>query len=262
MTTLSRESISFRRAVVLSITFHVVLFLFIILSPHLPKPSRKGMVHYVNVISLSGGGGSGGRGGASAVTEAITDTEIPERETLRDLTTPQKIEQEIPSTLRHPVEKPKRETKPPAKKKAVIQKPKSTGPPSAKKGEEAEGPGGGAGSGIRFGFGSGQGEGPGLGSSYSSQIGLSNFPFTYYLQIIIDRVSSNALSNRQSPSRLFPENTKMNTSEFTSYSNIQNENKNCLDSLLSFSDGSGLLSSTGGRAEHQRGDASDPDRSP
>jgi len=199
MTTLSRESISFRRAVVLSITFHVVLFLFIILSPHLPKPSRKGMVHYVNVISLSGGGGSGGRGGASAVTEAITDTEIPERETLRDLTTPQKIEQEIPSTLRHPVEKPKRETKPPAKKKAVIQKPKSTGPPSAKKGEEAEGPGGGAGSGIRFGFGSGQGEGPGLGSSYSSQIGLSNFPFTYYLQIIIDRVSSNWFTSLVDP---------------------------------------------------------------
>ena len=80
MTTLSRERIYFKRAVIWSVTAHVVLFLFILLSPYIPKPSRKGMIHYVNVVSLPGGGGGGG-GDAPAVTEVMADTEIPERET-------------------------------------------------------------------------------------------------------------------------------------------------------------------------------------
>lgn len=195
MITLSRESASFRRAVIWSLTAHVILFLFILLSPYIPRPSRKGLVHYVNVISVPGGGG----GGAPAVTEAMADTEIPERETLRDLTTPQKLEQETPSTLRHPVDKPKRESKPPAKKKAVIQKPKRTTPSQVQKPASGTSKGSGAGSGIRFGTGSGPGGGLGLGSSYSSQIGLSSFPFTYYLQIIIDRVSSNWFTSLVDP---------------------------------------------------------------
>lgn len=199
MTTLSRESDSFKRAVIWSISAHVFLFLLILLSPYIPKPSRKGMVHYVNVISLPGGGGGGGGGGAPAVTEAMADTEIPERETLRDLTTPQKLEQETPSTMRHPVDKPKREPKSPAKKKAVIQKPKRTTPSQTQKPAPGTAQGSGAGSGVRFGVGSGQGGGSGLGSSYSSQIGLSSFPFTYYLQIIIDRVSSNWFTSLVDP---------------------------------------------------------------
>lgn len=197
MTTLPRAHISFKRAVVLSITAHVILFLLAFLSPYFPKPARKGMVHYVNVISFPGGGGGGG--GAPAASEAIADTEIPERETLRDLTTPQKLEQETPSTMRHPVEKPKRESKPPAKKKAVIQKPKRASPSATQKEAPGTATGGGAGSGVRFGVGSGSGGGPGLGSSFSSQIGLSNFPFTYYLQIIIDRVSSNWFTSLVDP---------------------------------------------------------------
>ncbi len=196
MMSLPRAHVSFRRAVVLSLTAHVILFLLILLSPYIPKPSRKGMVHYVNVISFPGGGGGGG---APTASEAIADTEIPERETLRDLTTPQKLEQETPSTMRHPVEKPKREPKPPIKKKAVIQKSKKTSPPSTQKGTSGAAQGSGAGSGVRFGFGSGRGGGPGLGSSFSSQIGLSNFPFTYYLQIIIDRVSSNWFTSLVDP---------------------------------------------------------------
>lgn len=200
MTTLSKESGSFKRAVIWSITAHVAMFLFILLSPYIPKPARKGMIHYVNVVSFPGGGGGGGGGGAApAAAEVMADTEIPERETLRDLTTPQKMEQETPSTLRHPVEKPKREAKPPAKKKAVIQKPQRKSPPSTQKEGEAGAQGSGAGTGVRFGFGSGPGGGPGSGSPYSSQIGLSNFPFTYYLQIIIDRVSSNWFTSLVDP---------------------------------------------------------------
>lgn len=196
MTTLSIERVAFKRAVIWSITAHVILFLFILLSPFIPKPSRRGMVHYVNVISFPGGGGGGG---TPAVTEAMADTEIPERETLRDLTTPQKLEQETPSTMRHPVDKPKRESKSPPKKKAVIQKPKRTTPSQTQKSAPGTAKGGGAGSGVRFGVGSGQGGGSGLGSSYSSQIGLSSFPFTYYLQIIIDRVSSNWFTSLVDP---------------------------------------------------------------
>jgi len=154
------------------------------------------MIHYVNVISFPGGGGGGG---TPAASEAIADTEIPERETLRDLTTPQKLEQETPSTMRHPVDKPKRETKPPAKKKAVIQKAERKSSSTTQKGTSSTAPGGGAGSGVRFGAGGGQGGGSGLGSSFSSQIGLSSFPFTYYLQIIIDRVSSNWFTSLVDP---------------------------------------------------------------
>jgi TonB family protein len=195
LTTLSKERISFKRAVIWSITAHVALLLFILLSPYIPKPSRKGMVHYVNVISFPGGGGGGG---APAVTEVMADTEIPERESLRDLTTPQKLKQEAPATLRHPVEKPKREDKPPPKKKAAIRKQQRKSPTSTQKKGEATAQGSGAGTGVRFGFGSGPGEGPGSGS-YSSQIGMSNFPFTYYLQIIIDRVSSNWFTSLVDP---------------------------------------------------------------
>ncbi len=195
MRTLSKESLSFKRAVIWSITVHVALFLFILLSPYIPKPSRKGMIHYVNVVSFPGGGGGGG---APAVTEVMAETEIPERETLRDLTTPQKLEQETPSTFRHPVEKPKREVKPPPKKKAVIRKQQRKSPPSTQKEGEATAQGSGAGTGVRFGSGSGPGGGPGSGS-YSSQIGMSRFPFTYYLQIIIDRVSSNWFTSLVDP---------------------------------------------------------------
>lgn len=186
----------FKRAVVSSLIAHLALFLLIIVSPSLPKTSKKGIVHYLplNFIAISGGGGGGGTGSGEGTGKKATPVET-QRETLRDLTTPQKLQAEPPSTLRHPAEKPKKEPKTARDKKAVISKPEpDSRQTTTAKGEqkgEGEGAGSGVGSGLRIGVGGGPGSGVGFGSGYSSQIGLSTFPFTYYLQIITDRVSTN-----------------------------------------------------------------------
>jgi TonB family protein len=185
MTTVNSEHPAFKRAVVVSVSFHLVLF---------PKSSRKGMIHYVNFISLPGGGGGGSPGGG----EKLGETPLPTRETLRDLTTPQKLEQTPPSALRHPAEKPAKEKKPKEEKKSVIQQTPEKSPPkqpSSPVGSTGEGPG----SGIRLGVGSGSGSGGGFGSEFSSQIGLSTFPYTYYLQILVDRISTNWYTSQISP---------------------------------------------------------------
>lgn len=197
-TTLYRDYAAFKRAVILSLIAHLALFLLILLSPYFPKSTQKGMIHYVNVVSFPGGGGGGGGGGAPSGGEKIAETAIPERETLRDLTTPQKLEQAPSSSLKHPVEKPKREPKPKQEKKAVIQKQEKITSSDQEGSKEGTG-GSGAGSGVSFGFGSGSGAGTGFQSPYSSQIGLSSFPFTYYLQIIIDRVSGNWFTSLVDP---------------------------------------------------------------
>ena len=44
--TASGERLLFKRAVYLSLSVHVAFLLFILISPHLPKPSRKGLIHY------------------------------------------------------------------------------------------------------------------------------------------------------------------------------------------------------------------------
>lgn len=187
MIALSKSNPVFKKAVVLSFTAHLAFFLFILLSPNLQKSSRGEMIHYVELISFPGGGGGG--------EEKIAETTLPERKTLRDLTTPQKLQQETVPTLRHPVEKPEKETRTKKEKKAVIQK-QSTGTREAEAGS-VKGKGTGPGSGIRLG--SGLGSGSDTGSAFSSQIGLSNFPFTYYLQIIIDRVSNNWFTSLVDP---------------------------------------------------------------
>jgi TonB family protein len=158
------------------------------------------MIHYVNVISFPGGGGGSG-GGGPRTEEKLAETGIPQRETLRDLTTPQKLQQESPTALRHPVEKPKRERTPPAKKKAAIQKaqkPPAKSSPSTSSGTDSS-TGRGSGSGLRIGLGSGPGSGSGFGSELSSQIGLSNFPYTYYLQTIHGKISGNWYTSQISP---------------------------------------------------------------
>ncbi|MQY60971.1 TonB family protein [bacterium] len=187
MIALSKSNPVFKKAVVLSFTAHLAFFLFILLSPNLQKSSRGEIIHYVELISFPGGGGGG--------EEKIAETTLPERKTLRDLTTPQKLHQETVPTLRHPVEKPEKETRTKKEKKAVIQK-QSTGTRDAEAGS-VKGKGTGSGSGIRLG--SGLGRGSDTGSAFSSQIGLSNFPFTYYLQIIIDRVSNNWFTSLVDP---------------------------------------------------------------
>lgn len=201
MATLSQGDQAFKRALVISISLHVALLLVILLSPYFPKSQKKGMIHYVNVISFPGGGGGGGSPrGESRAEEKLAETAVPQRETLRDLTTPQKLQQESPSSLRHPVEKPKRERTPPSKKKAVIQKAQQ--PPEKGSTKTSEGSGanteGGSGTGVRIGIGSGPGGG-GFGSELSSQIGLSNFPFTYYLQTIHGKIAGNWYTSQISP---------------------------------------------------------------
>ena len=201
MATVNQEFGSFKKAIRLSITVHVLIVILIVISPYLPKTSKKGMVHYVNMISLPGGGGGGGGGapGGGAKTEKkLADTEVPQRETLRDLTTPQKLKQENPSTLRHPTEKPKKERTQPPKKKDVIQKtPKTASKDSATTKESTTGAG--TGSGVPIGIGEGTGSGVGFGSEFSGQIGLSSFPYTYYLQVIHTRISGNWFTSQISP---------------------------------------------------------------
>lgn len=217
MVTLKNESLFFKRAIILSLTAHVVLLLLFIISPHLPSSSKKGMVHYVNMVSFPGGGGSGGGGkgsggggkGSGAPEgkkegggEETVETEVSQPKSLQDLTTPQNLQEQHKSSLRHPTKEVKEEKKsPPEKKKSVIQKKKKSSSQSSsqeKKGS-SEGKGTGSGSGVRVGIGAGSGEGGGLGSGLSSQIGLSSFPYTYYLQVIIDRVSGNWFQSGVSP---------------------------------------------------------------
>jgi TonB family protein len=197
MIALVRSSARFKKAVILSFSFHLAFFLFILLSPHLQKSSRGEMIHYVELMSFpgAGGGGGGSSGEGGGAEEKPAETALSERETLRDLTTPQKLQQEAVPTLRHPVEKPEKEAVTKAEKKAVIQK-QSTGTREAEAGS-VEGKGTGQGSGVRLG--GGLASGADTRSAFSSQIGLSSFPFTYYLQIIIDRVSNNWFTSLVSP---------------------------------------------------------------
>jgi TonB family protein len=194
---------AFKRAMIWSASVHLALFILIILSPYFPDFGRKEMVHYVNIINMGGGGGragGGGGGGGTAPapevkTEAQAETAVPDRETLRDLTTPPKIDQAQPPTMTHPVDKPKRDATPKAKKKGVIQKaqPRDPDQKSQTSGSgTTSGQGGGTGS--RVGFGIGDGEGFGFGDGYGPG-GLSSFPFSYYIQAIQSRISGNWLTS-------------------------------------------------------------------
>jgi len=196
--TASGERLHFKRAVYFSLSAHLGFFVFIILSPHLPRPSRTGLIHYIPLnMVVSGGGGGGGSGRLAAGKPAPP----AKKETLRDLTTPQKAQPESKPAMRYPVEKPKKEPKTKVEKKAAIAKPESsladrtaqTGTPQG-----AEG-GAGMGTGLRIGGGEGPGSGYGPGGPGYGAGGLANFPYTYYLNIITDRVSSNWFSSLVDP---------------------------------------------------------------
>lgn len=205
MVTFIKQYPVFKKFIYISLIAHFLLFLLILSSPRLPSFGRKRMIHYVSLVSFGGGGGGGGGGSpgggsapAAKKTEELAQTPTPERETLRDLTTPPKLEQQSLSSLRYPVEKPKRQAKPPEKKKAVIQQQetpeKDTSGSSGS--DTQEGSGSGSGSGVTLGVGPGTGGGFGFGSEFSSQIGLSNFPFSYYLENMVGRISSNWLKTQ------------------------------------------------------------------
>lgn len=200
---LSSNHFAFKRALIFSVILHGLVFAAIIASPVLPSFSKKGMVHYVNVYSLPGGGGSGGGsgggpGGGGGSGAELQTTPLPaKKESLRDLTVPRKAKAETPASMRYPVEKPKKEPKSKAEKKAVISKPQAAASQAAQaqEGRPGAGPGTGigtgtgSGSGLRIGVGDGPG-GDGFGFGYGTG-GGSGFPYNYYLQVIMDRVSVN-----------------------------------------------------------------------
>lgn len=195
------KSSSFKRAVILSVFLHIILFALIGFSNQLTGPKKTGMIHYVNLnfVSLPGRGGGGGTGGGRpgpAGTGASPAEAPPTKETMKELTVPQKALSQAESTLRHPVQKTLTGKKPAPPKKTEISAPQpgtttSTtvrGAETGLTGGSGSGGGGGGGSGLRIGVGEGPG---GFGAGYGDPLGTSSFPYTYYLQIIVDRVSSN-----------------------------------------------------------------------
>jgi TonB family protein len=185
---------AFKKAVYVSVSAHVVLFLLIIASPSLPKSSRKGLIYYTPISLLGPGGGGGGGGGGKTLLKA-TKAPPARKETLRDLTVPQKVKQEAKPAMRYPVEKPKREAKTKTEKKAAITKPT---PEEPAPGADAAGGAGGQGTGVGGGLRIGTGSGPG-GSGFGDFAGLANFPFTWYLQILTDKVSTNWFTSLVDP---------------------------------------------------------------
>lgn len=199
------QSRSFKRALILSLFFHAIIFVLVGFSSYLTGPGKTGMVHYVNLsfVGMPGGGGGGGgpSGGRSGTPgpagEKPADTASPaKQETMKELTVPQKAPAEAKTSLRHPAEKaPDSDKKKAPPKKTEIsapvsgdRKPEQTGQAGQTGGTGTGGTGGGGGSGLRIGVGEGPG---GFGTGYGDPLSTSSFPYTYYLQIIIDRVSSN-----------------------------------------------------------------------
>ena len=193
------KSSSFKRAVILSVFLHIILFALIGFSNQLTGPKKTGMIHYVNLnfVSLPGGGGGGGGGGrpGPAGEKAGPPEAAASKETMKELTVPQKAQPQAGSSLRHPAEKAPSTKKPTPPKKTEISAPQPGASATAARGTETgqaggsgSGGGGGGGSGLRIGVGEGPG---GFGTGYGDPLGTSSFPYTYYLQIIIDRVSSN-----------------------------------------------------------------------
>ncbi|HEX2694973.1 MAG TPA: hypothetical protein VHP61_04420, partial [Acidobacteriota bacterium] len=173
---------TFKRAMVYSAVFHTVLFTLIALSPSMPKPGKKGMVHYISLGGFPvGGGGSGGGGSKAAAVQTPA-----KKETLRDLTVASKVKPQVKPSMTYPVDKPKKDRVAKDLKKAAISKPQpNAGAPTdatapSREPAGAAGSRDGAGSGVRIGLGDGTGGG-GLGSGYGDQIGLSDFPYQYYL---------------------------------------------------------------------------------
>ena len=193
MSALRLANRTFKRALIFSAAAHVVLIALIAASPKLPGSGRPGTFRYIP-LDLGGLSGGGGRGGQPAGPPPV---EI-KKESLRDLTALQNMP-EPKSSLHYPLDKPRPDKKAKSEKKTAISRPqpgakfRANAPPAGSSSSGAFG------SGVRIGGGSGSGEGSGFGTGYSSQIGLSDFPYTYYLQIITDRVSSNWFTSLVDP---------------------------------------------------------------
>lgn len=187
---------AFKRAMIYSAAAHSLILTLIVLNPSLPKPQKKGLTIYIptNFIGMLGGGGGGGGGIKVAPEKELGPTEV-KKETLRDLTTLQKLQQDEPkSSLRFPVDKPKKEPSKKPEKKAAITKPDASAKTTSK--ETAAAAGGGSGLTINVG---GPGGGEGTGSGFPGQLGSSNFPYRYYLQEIQIKIQSNWFTSLVDP---------------------------------------------------------------
>ncbi len=197
----------FKRALIMSVFLHLIIFSLVGFSGYLNGSKNKGLVHYVNLnfVGVPGGPGGGGGGGGSGLGAGGSGSAgqpgagvqpAARKETMKELTVPEKAQAGSQSSLRYPEERTDktkaREKTPP--KKTAIHAPQ----PGAETGAGTEGQvggtgsgstGGGGGSGLRIGV--GEGPGGGFGFGYGDPLATGSFPYTYYLQIIIDRVSGN-----------------------------------------------------------------------
>jgi len=204
---MTSDSERFKRAIYISVSVHVVLFIVLLVSPHIRLPLSKKMTHYVSVYSAPSGGG----GGASSESvnlqtpaqEEVIETIVPKRESLQDLTVPQKMEEQNTSSLRYPVEKPKREKAPPEEKKAIIEKQTKPTPKKPEQTSSSATQGSESSSGLIIGTGSGEGSGEGTGSRFESEIGMTNFPFAYYERHITNEVSKNWVKSYSGTEELY-----------------------------------------------------------
>lgn len=191
---------AFKRAVVISASFHVGLIVLVAVSPSFTRSQPKGLVQYVNFIGGGGGGGTGGgpAGGGGTVAPKTEPLPAPKKPALRDLTVASKIKAEPSSSLTHPTDKPKTAKKAP-EKQAAISKPEPAAPTAADAVNAAAGATSGSGFGLRFGTGgagtgSGGGTGGlggGTGSGAGDPFGVAGFPFQFYLQMISDKITAN-----------------------------------------------------------------------
>jgi len=174
---------AFKRAMIASAAGHTVLFAIIVLNPSLPKkPSPKGVIHYISMGMVGGGGARPAGGGAKA--ELGTTAIKPE--SLRDLTVPEKVAPKDTAKLHYPVDD-KTKRKPAPVKKATISKPE----PGSKAGAAGKADGGEGGSGLTIGPGGagGTGAGGGIGEGFGD--GLTEFPYAYYLLRVRDEITVN-----------------------------------------------------------------------
>jgi len=194
---------TFKKSVYISLGAHALVLLLIVLSPHFPKSSKKDFIQYIPLNMVGPGGDGSGGGGGIRPQARLGNTPVAKRETLKELTTPQKAVAEPKSAMRYPAEKPKSEPKKKAEKKGAItkQEPPPTGVRPQAGSSQGSPPGtgtqGGFGTGLRIGTGNGGGGwgpgGPGFGG------GLGNFPYTYYLNIITEKVSGNWFTSLVDP---------------------------------------------------------------
>jgi len=188
---------SFNRSLILSFFLHIIIFAVIGLSNYLISPAQKNFVHYVNLNFVGSPGGGAGGGGSGPEAEAPGSGKAGEpvtakKESMKELTVAKKVPAPS-SSLRHPVEKTNKTGEKVSPKKTVISAPQLEGQKAGSTTSQGAGggSGGGGGSGLRIGVGEGPG---GFGSGYGDALGASSFPYSYYLQIIVDRVSSNWFS--------------------------------------------------------------------